>query len=76
MEGLKHAGLFWFGLYVPFQCSAVAQNECNNGCAGGLMTNAYSYLMESGGLMEQSAYPYTGAAGPCRFDPTQVSDSG
>jgi cathepsin F len=51
----------------------VAQNECNNGCAGGLMTNAYSYLMESGGLMEQSAYPYTGAAGPCRFDPTQVA---
>jgi len=32
-----------------FQCSAVARNECNNGCAGGLMTNAYAYLMKSGG---------------------------
>ena len=55
------------------QCSAVARNECDNGCAGGLMTNAYAYLMESGGLMEQRAYPYTGAAGPCRFDPARAA---
>lgn len=55
------------------QCSAVAQNECNNGCAGGLMTNAYAYLMKSGGLMEQRAYPYTGAPGPCRLDPAQAA---
>ncbi|XP_066395877.1 probable cysteine protease RD19D [Miscanthus floridulus] len=33
-------------------CSVVAQDECNNGYAGGLMTNAYAYLMKSGGLME------------------------
>ncbi|RLM84704.1 hypothetical protein C2845_PM04G24530 [Panicum miliaceum] len=54
-------------------CSAVARNECNNGCAGGLMTNAYAYLMKSGGLMEQRAYPYTGAPGPCRFDPARAA---
>ncbi|PAN13924.1 hypothetical protein GQ55_2G361100 [Panicum hallii var. hallii] len=54
-------------------CSAVARNECNNGCAGGLMTNAYAYLMESGGLMEQREYPYTGAPGPCRFDPARAA---
>jgi hypothetical protein len=36
------------------KCStAAAPNECDNGCGGGLMTNAYAYLMESGGLMEQ-----------------------
>lgn len=46
---------------------------CDNGCAGGLMTNAYGYLISSGGLMEQAAYPYTGAPGPCRFDPAQVA---
>jgi cathepsin F len=55
------------------KCSAAARNECDNGCGGGLMTNAYAYLMESGGLMEQRAYPYTGAAGPCRFDPSRVA---
>ncbi|OEL24911.1 putative cysteine protease RD19D [Dichanthelium oligosanthes] len=54
-------------------CSAVARNECNNGCAGGLMTNAYEYLMKSGGLMEQHSYRYTGAPGPCRFDPERVA---
>ncbi|CAD6223787.1 unnamed protein product [Miscanthus lutarioriparius] len=54
-------------------CSAVAQNECNNGCAGELMTNAYAYLMKSGGLMEQRAYPYTGVPGPCSFDPAQAA---
>ncbi|KAF8759194.1 hypothetical protein HU200_010222 [Digitaria exilis] len=54
-------------------CSAVAENECDNGCAGGLMTNAYAYLMESGGLMEQSAYPYTGTQGTCRFDASEVA---
>ncbi|CAN6218807.1 unnamed protein product [Urochloa humidicola] len=54
-------------------CSAVAPNECDNGCSGGLMTNAYTYLMECGGLMESSAYPYTGAAGACRFDPGKVA---
>ncbi|CAN6183374.1 unnamed protein product [Urochloa humidicola] len=54
-------------------CSAVAQNECDNGCSGGLMTNAYTYLMQSGGLMESSTYPYTGAAGRCRFDPAKVA---
>ncbi|KAL6903753.1 hypothetical protein ACP4OV_004566 [Aristida adscensionis] len=48
-------------------------NECDNGCSGGLMTNAYAYLMRSGGLMEQRAYPYTGAAGACRFDPARVA---
>ncbi|TVU39183.1 hypothetical protein EJB05_12590, partial [Eragrostis curvula] len=50
-------------------CGGAAEMKgCNNGCAGGLMTNAYTYLMRAGGLMEQAAYPYTGAPGPCRFD--------
>ncbi|KAL6639343.1 hypothetical protein ACP70R_023073 [Stipagrostis hirtigluma subsp. patula] len=55
-------------------CGVVAgRNECDNGCSGGLMTNAYAYLISSGGLMEQRAYPYTGAAGACRFDPGRVA---
>uniref|UniRef100_A0ACD5UZK6 Uncharacterized protein n=1 Tax=Avena sativa TaxID=4498 RepID=A0ACD5UZK6_AVESA len=54
-------------------CDVVAKNECNNGCSGGLMTNAYTYLMNAGGLMEQGAYPYTGAQGPCRFDRSKVA---
>ncbi|KAL5197145.1 hypothetical protein ABZP36_000657 [Zizania latifolia] len=55
------------------KCDAAKKTECDSGCAGGLMTNAYSYLMNSGGLMEQSAYPYTGAQGTCRFDANKVA---
>ncbi|TVU39238.1 hypothetical protein EJB05_12647, partial [Eragrostis curvula] len=55
-------------------CGGAAEMKgCNNGCAGGLMTNAYTYLMRAGGLMEQAAYPYTGAPGPCRFDRAKVA---
>uniref|UniRef100_A0A0E0EB76 Peptidase C1A papain C-terminal domain-containing protein n=1 Tax=Oryza meridionalis TaxID=40149 RepID=A0A0E0EB76_9ORYZ len=54
-------------------CDAEKKTECDSGCGGGLMTNAYAYLMSSGGLMEQSAYPYTGAQGACRFDANRVA---
>ncbi|GJN32303.1 hypothetical protein PR202_gb20800 [Eleusine coracana subsp. coracana] len=50
-----------------------AMQGCDNGCSGGLMTNAYKYLISSGGLMDQAAYPYTGAPGQCRFDPARVA---
>ncbi|CAN6205365.1 unnamed protein product [Urochloa humidicola] len=54
-------------------CSEAARDECDNGCSGGLMTNAYGYLMECGGLMESGAYPYTGSPGTCRFDASKVA---
>jgi cathepsin F len=55
---------------IDLKCGRdAAMTGCNNGCSGGLMTNAYTYLINSGGLMEQRAYPYTGSPGPCRFDP-------
>lgn len=37
------------------------------------MTNAYRYLMEAGGLQEESAYPYTGKRGECKFDQDKIS---
>lgn len=37
------------------------------------MTNAYKYLLQSGGLEEESSYPYTGAKGECKFDPGKVA---
>ena len=32
----------------------------NTGCSGGLATNAYRYLQTSGGICEESSYPYLG----------------
>ncbi|KAE7997147.1 hypothetical protein FH972_001803 [Carpinus fangiana] len=54
-------------------CDATDKTECDNGCQGGLMTNAYKYLMEAGGLEEESSYPYTGKQGECMFKPEKVA---
>jgi len=37
------------------------------------MTNAYKYLLGSGGLEEESSYPYTGEKGECKFDSGKVA---
>lgn len=37
------------------------------------MTNAYNYLMQSGGLMEEKSYPYTGRQGECKFDEEKIA---
>ncbi|XP_077226153.1 papain family cysteine protease isoform X1 [Tasmannia lanceolata] len=54
------------------KCDAEDQSTCDNGCHGGLMTNAYKYLMEAGGLEEESSYPYTGTPSTCKFKPEKA----
>lgn len=47
------------------QCDS--DNECDDGCSGGLMTNAFEYLKSAGGLESEADYPYTGKDGTCSF---------
>ncbi|KAL2629781.1 hypothetical protein R1flu_014467 [Riccia fluitans] len=54
------------------QCDPEAQDVCDSGCNGGLMTNAYEYVLKAGGLQKESDYPYTGKDGRCKFDPKKV----
>lgn len=42
--------------------------EGNRGCGGGFMTNAFMYIVDAGGLTTESAYPYQGVQGTCRFN--------
>lgn len=37
------------------------------------MTNAYRYLIEAGGLQEESSYPYKGKRGNCTFDADKIA---
>ena len=37
----------------------------DQGCHGGLMTNAFDYVMENGGLCSSDSYSYTGRSGEC-----------
>ncbi|KAF5467053.1 hypothetical protein F2P56_016919 [Juglans regia] len=54
-------------------CDATEKTACDNGCRGGLMTNAYKYLMEAGGLEEETSYPYTGKRGECMFKSEKIA---
>ncbi|KAI8007552.1 putative cysteine protease RD19D [Camellia lanceoleosa] len=54
-------------------CDPTDRTACNDGCSGGLMTNAYKYLMKAGGIEEEDSYPYTGKKGECKFKPEKVA---
>ncbi|XP_065869731.1 probable cysteine protease RD19D [Euphorbia lathyris] len=54
-------------------CDIREKDACDNGCGGGLMTNAYRYLMEAGGIEEEISYPYRGNRGECKFDPDKIA---
>lgn len=42
----------------------------NHGCGGGLMDNAFEYIIYSGGITTEDAYPYTAVQGMCQsFQP-------
>ncbi|XP_009789260.1 probable cysteine protease RD19D [Nicotiana sylvestris] len=53
-------------------CDIKDKKACDSGCSGGLMTNAYKYLVEAGGIEEEDSYPYTGKRGDCKFNPDKV----
>ncbi|KAK9190107.1 hypothetical protein WN943_018708 [Citrus x changshan-huyou] len=54
-------------------CDIKEKGTCDNGCSGGLMTNAYKYLIAAGGLEEESSYPYIGKRGKCQFDSEKIA---
>lgn len=54
-------------------CDATEKDACDDGCSGGLMTNAYKYLIGAGGIEEEDAYPYTGKRDECKFRPEKVA---
>jgi cathepsin F len=59
---------------LPFvQCDPEEKDACDAGCGGGLMTNAYNYVMEAGGLESESDYPYKGSNGKCKYDSNKIA---
>ncbi|XP_019248766.1 PREDICTED: probable cysteine protease RD19D [Nicotiana attenuata] len=54
-------------------CDIKDKKACDSGCSGGLMTNAYKYLIEAGGIEEEVSYPYTAKRGDCKFNPDKVA---
>ncbi|KAG4955175.1 Cysteine proteinase 15A [Glycine soja] len=54
-------------------CDPEEYGACDSGCNGGLMNNAFEYILQSGGVQKEKDYPYTGRDGTCKFDKTKVA---
>jgi len=44
----------------------------NHGCSGGLMDNAFKYIIAVKGVDTEASYGYTGREGTCHFSPANV----
>jgi len=45
----------------------MGEQTCDQGCDGGLMQNAYQYIIKNGGIDTEASYPYQGEDGQCQF---------
>ncbi len=71
LEGLNYLKTKQFVQYSEQQLVDCDKND--SGCNGGLMENAYDYLISAGGIEKQADYKYTGRDGSCKFVKTKAA---
>jgi len=48
---------------------------CDGGCNGGMMANAFTWIIQSHGIESEADYPYEMENGKCRFNPQKIAAS-
>jgi len=69
LHAIKNKKLTPFSEQQMIDCSA---DYGNQGCDGGLMTNAFNYTMTHG-IQPEDSYPFTGEDDTCSHDPKKVA---
>nr|ACX54787.2 cysteine protease [Arachis diogoi] len=54
-------------------CDPEEYGACDAGCNGGLMNNAFDYILQAGGVQTEKDYPYSGRDETCKFDKSKVA---